>query len=277
MIKFILLLTLCFSETLMGLPVQDHQIDRRALAELATALQIPPEADIVAETQKRWLRKAGLELWEVDELSSEERRFVLDWAEGQGMFSAWRPSLEHYDVAVILGATTPRMQLRLDYLKQLWMEGVRFDKVAWLTGDRPLDSRIDRFIDRCNLECEAARLIWEETDLPEAMRCLPALFFAAPMKKKGGVLKRPGREDTLAAWLQTEPAPCTALFVANQPFCGQQFAVIKACLPKTFVFDFVGPGMDPAEYPAAAAVTLDSLARWIYQEHLAAETDEQSR
>ena len=81
---------------------------------------------LVAETQKRWLRKAGLELWEVDELSSDQRRFVLDWAEKQGMFLPWRPSLGHYDVAVILGATTPRMQLRLDYLKQLWAEGVPF-------------------------------------------------------------------------------------------------------------------------------------------------------
>ncbi len=267
MIKPLLLLTFCFTQTLIGLPVQDHWIDRVALSELAMALQIPSEADIVAETQKRWLRKAGLELWEVDELSSEERQVVLDWAAKQGMFSPWKPSLDRYDVAVILGATTPRMQLRLEYLKQLWLEGIRFDKVVWLTGDRPLDPRIDRFIDRCHQECEAARLIWQETDLPEDMRHLPALFFAAPMKKEGAVIKRPSREDTVAAWLQTEPAPCTALFVANQPFCGQQFAVIKACLPKSFLFDFVGPGMDPAEYPAAAAITLDSLARWIYQEH----------
>ncbi len=268
--KKLLLLIFCFSRVLAGLPVHDHQIDRVALKELAAALDISPEADIVAETQKRWLRKAGLELWEIDELSSEQRRFVLDWAEKQGMFLPWRPSLEHYDAAVILGATTPRMQLRLDYLKELWAEGVRFDKVVWLTGDRPLDQRIDSFIDRCHLEQEAARIIWEETDLPDAMHRLPVLFFAAPMKNEGGVLKRPGREDTVAAWLQTEPAPCMALFVANQPFCGQQFAVIKTCLPKTFLFDFAGPGMDPAEYPAAAAVTLDSLARWIYQEHLSA-------
>ncbi|HEY5235743.1 MAG TPA: hypothetical protein VIJ14_06165, partial [Rhabdochlamydiaceae bacterium] len=74
--KKLLLLILCFSRMLAGSPVQNHQIDRAALKELTAALQISPEADIVAETQKRWLRKAGLELWEVDELSSDQRQFV---------------------------------------------------------------------------------------------------------------------------------------------------------------------------------------------------------
>ena len=37
-------------------------------------------------------------------------------------------------------------------------------------------------------------------------------------------------------------------------------------MPKAFLFDVVGPGVDPTQHPAAAAVLLDSLARWIYQE-----------
>ena len=68
--------------------------------------------------------------------------------------------------------------------------------------------------------------------------------------------------------MNLNPEPCKALFVSDQPFCGYQFAVIKATLPQTFLFDVVGEGVDPTIHPLAAAITLDSIARWIYQESL---------
>ena len=169
---------------------------------------------------------------------------------------------------MILGAATSQMQMRLDYLKQLWEDGVRFDEVVWLTGDRPLDIRVDGLTDRCSNESEAARILWEETDLPEEMRALSVVFIAVPMKIEGTSLKRPNTKDTIVAWLNTTPQACSALFISNQPFCGYQFAVIKASLPNMFLFDLAGQGADPTKHPAAAAITLDSIARWIYQESL---------
>jgi hypothetical protein len=160
------------------------------------------------------------------------------------------------------------MQIRLNYLKQLWNEGTRFHEIVWLTGDRPLDKRVDGLTDVCSNESEAARILWQEADLPEEMRLLPVVFIAVPMKVEGSSQKRPNTEDTIVAWLKVSPEPCKALFVSDQPFCGYQFAVIKANLPNTFLFDLVGQGVDPSSHPAAAAITLDSIARWIYQENL---------
>jgi hypothetical protein len=88
------------------------------------------------------------------------------------------------------------------------------------------------------------------------------------MKKEGDLVKRPNTEDTIVAWVKMEPEPCKALFVSDQPFCGYQFAVIKSSLPTAFLFDLVGEGVDPTGHPLAAAITLDSIARWIYQENL---------
>lgn len=34
--------------------------------------------------------------------------------------------------------------------------------------------------------------------------------------------------------------------------------------------DLVGQSIDPMSHPSAAAITLDSIARWIYQENLTA-------
>ncbi len=266
--KKYLLLAVSFCSLSFSSPMQDRAIDPAALSELCLALNIS-DNDIIRETQQQWLRKPGQERWELTELSLEQKRFVLDWAEKQGLFAPWKPACDQYDEALILGATTSRMQMRLDYLKKLWMQGTRFEKIVFLTGERPLDNRVDDFTDLCKNESEAAQILWENASLPDEMRRLPVIFISVPMKKEGSTLKRPNTQDTILAWLQTTLKTGSALFVSDQPFCGYQFAVIKTCLPDSVLFDLVGEGADPASHPAAAAITLDSIARWIYQEHIA--------
>lgn len=247
-----------------ALPIQDRKIDSMALVQLATGLGISPEKDLVAETQKHWLRRSGQERWEMTELSSEKRAFVLQWAEEQKFLSSWHPLYPTYDYAVILGSATSRMEKRLAYLQKVWEEGTRFKEIFWLTGDRPLDKRIDGLTDRCANETEAAHILWEETDLPKEMRDLPVHFIALPMNGQ----RRPNTEDTIIAWVEKVTQPCTALFFSDQPFCGYQFAVIKTWLPDACDFDVVGPGAEEEakRHPIAAAIILDSIARWIYQE-----------
>lgn len=270
--KWFLFFAVSFCSLAFASPIQDRKIDPTALIQLATALNIPKDANIVEATQQRWLRKPNQERWEMTELSPDQRLFVLNWAKEQGLFTAWKPFYKSYDKALILGATTFRMQMRLNYLKQLWEEGIRFDEIVWLTGDRPLDQRVEHLTDRCSNESEAAHILWKETNLPEEMRNLPVIFTAVPMKMEGSSLKRPNTEDTIIAWMKVAPKSCTALFVSDQPFCGYQFAVINAILPSSVLFDVVGQEADLTSHPAAAAITLDSIARWIYQENLIAKS-----
>ena len=261
--KYLILFAIFFCQ-LAAAPIQDHRIDPAALSQLATTLGISAGDNFIEQTQKQWLRKPGQERWEQTELLPDQRQFVLNWAREQGFFQTWKPATNTYDKALILGATASRMQTRLDYLAQLWNEGVRFNEIVWLTGDRPLDSRVDGMTELCQNESQAARLIWEKANLPEDMRHLSVLFVAVPMK---GQL-RPNTQDTLIAWLNTKPTPCKALFISDQPFCGYQFAVIRSSLPDEFLFDVAGKGVDSLNHPAAAAITLDSIARWIYQDSL---------
>lgn len=249
--------------------MQDRVIDPKALRELANGVGIDPNANLIEATQKQWLRRPGLERWELSEISPEKKAFVLQWAKQEGLLDAWKPSALEYDKALILGATTHRMQMRLDYLKELWTQGTRFREIVWLTGDRLLDERIDGLTDRCSNESEAAHILWEETELPEEMRALPVVFIAVPLINYVMSVKRPTTQDTLVAWLNTHPSfETTALFVSDQPFCGYQFAVVKSCLPPSLLFDLAGPKADPSDHPAAAAIILDSIARWLYQENL---------
>lgn len=265
MLKWLIASIVCLSQIAFAAPLLDRKIDPAALEQLASALGISKDQDLIEQTQKQWLRRPGNERWEMSEILAEKRQFVLSWAREQGLFSDWQPSQTSYDKALILGATTSRMQMRLDFLKDLWAQGVRFKEIVWLTGMRPLDPRVDGLLGRCENESEAAHVLWEEADLPEEMRHVKVLFVEVPMKGS----ERPNTADTIIAWVKESPEPCTALFVSDQPFCGYQFAVINTYLPEPFLFDLVGKGVDPSSHPAAAAITLDSIARWIYQERQA--------
>jgi hypothetical protein len=260
--KSLLLLFFYFCTLSFAAPIHDHTLDPIALRSLATALGIPEDADLVEQTQKSWLRSPTQERWEMAELSPFQKQLVQQWATENGLYEAWTPSLKSYDVALILGATTERMQTRLEYLIKMWKEGIRFNEIVWLTGERPLDSRVDHLSDVCATESSASYILWEKADLPEEMRNLFVTFMNVPMNGS----KRPNTEDTLRSWLRFCPKPYTCLFVSDQPFCGYQFATIKANLPTAFPFDVIGKAADPDSHPSAAAITLDTLARWIYTE-----------
>lgn len=264
MIRRLFFAAAAFCCSVFATPIRDHRLDPQALSSLAEGLEILPGEDLVARTQERWLRKAGQERWEMAELSPEKRCFVLDWAEKEGFFAPWMPTEPFYDQALILGATTARMESRLAFLADLWKGGTRFGKIVWLTGERPLDPRVDSLTDFAKTETAAAPILWEKADLPEEMRKLPVLFVASPMKEDG---KRPNTADTILSWLESAPEPCTALFISDQPFCGYQFAVIKALVPDAYQFDVAGAGVHSTNHPAAGAIILDSVARWLYQDH----------
>ncbi len=262
MLKWFLACVVSVSKVVFATPLLDRTLDPVAVHQLASALGISEDQDLIEQTQQQWLRKPGNERWEMSEISAEKKEFVLRWARKQGLFSDWQPSRKEYDKALILGATTSRMQMRLDFLKDLWNKGVRFNEIVWLTGMRPLDARVDGLIGRCANESEAAHILWKEADLPEEMRYVQVVFVVVPMKGN----ERPNTADTIIAWVKRFPEPCTALFVSDQPFCGYQFSVINNYLPKPFLFDLVGKGVDPYSHPASAAITLDSIARWIYED-----------
>ncbi len=247
-------------------PFEDYKIKNDALCELLEFFDLPKDHDIVEKTQEHWLRKEGKERWEIDEIGSAQRDFVISWAVENGYVNEKEPIYQLYDKAVILGATTSRMQMRLDYLVKLWNQGVRFKEIVWLTGDRELDSRVDSYTECCKTESQAAHIIWHSSNVPEQMRNLSLVFIAAPMKVVEEAQRRPNTKDTIDLWMKEEVGSCSALFVSNQPFCSYQASVLQANLPKNILFDLVGPEVKDENHLSAATI-LDSVARCIYEQN----------
>jgi len=256
--KLFFLLAMALGNILAAGPIEDRKISEDAYEELFAFFEI--KENIVEETQKKWLRKQGKERWEIDDLPEEQRTFVIEWAEKEGIFKSWMPSRPFYEKAFILGASTPSLKTRIVFLKELWEGGTRFNEIIILTGDRPLDPKIDEWTDICKTETDAAHHAWEITELPQEMRALPVSFFSIPMRWENGIAKRPTTYDTIIGYVNKFPTPCSCIFISNQPHCGYQFAVIKHSLPQEFPFDIAGKGTQQEH----AAIILDMLARWIY-------------
>ncbi len=264
--KFIFaFIALILPQTIFASTIIERSIPDHALKNLVEITGLNPQGDLLAQTQKNWLRSASKERWEINE-NSELRAEVIQWGIENNVYNDWNPSKTYYDKALILGATYHSMKARLDYLSKLWDQGVRFHEVIWLVGERPLSPAIDEMIQGCETETDLAKYLWEHSDLKKGIKALPVTFVNAPMKTIQGKTLRPNTQDTIIKWLESNPSSINALFVSSQPYCHYQFEIIKASLRNApqVSFEVVGPHCDAESNERIAAITLDSMARCIY-------------
>lgn len=202
-----------------------------------------------------------------------------------GFVKAKSPQLTKYEGAIVHGALLPSVRLRLQYLIDQWNKGVRFSKIYFLTGERPLEieregvkamssDEISPLKIRKDwslptkfpqTECEMIRLVWEQSEIPEEMRAETAVHFInAPMKAnaKGEKIVRPTTDDTVEAWLKYKPEPGNYLAVSHAPYINRQDVVLKSLTTKDYIVDTVGPRADKK---GKIAIFVDELARYIFQ------------
>ncbi len=221
---------------------------------------------IVQATQSAWLRKPGQERWQVAEKDFGERnngqiRYLI---ERMGFIQEKAPEGTRYTYCLILGATLPAMQKRLRYVRSLWEQGVRFEQIVILTGDRDLDPVADRISleHTCSNEAQGARFIYENAHLPEDLRALPLLVIDTPKQPSPKGLIRPTTADTVQDWLALGLPMGTCLFISNQPYVLYQHSVVRCIL--RFPFTTAGPATTAEKN--SVAVLLDTVARWLYQQ-----------
>lgn len=239
---------------------------------------------IFIETQKKWLRPAGQERWENQTPLTCESDKLPPLFKNLALINEIKPVKQHYDYAVFLGATLNTVRYRLGHLIALWNSGVRFDSIIILAGKRQLDSTIESSESLLNNTCtklsfksdwqfngqlpttetEMIRFVFDQTDTPTAWKTIPCIFVDAPMQPtENGSLRRPNTQDTVDEWLKNNPKTGSILSISNQPYIGYQDAVLRKALPKEFVIETVGTACSDKK----PTVILDSLARWIYNEH----------
>jgi hypothetical protein len=243
---------------------------------------------IVQLTQKNWLRAPHQERWQQGEFATNEKEKFLDCFHQLHMVEEIRPQARHYTYALLLGGVATRMRTRLAYLLELWNNGVRFDHLIILVGERPLDPTAESpeiLFDYKNdlgpfakkewnpplefpqTETDAMVLILSQAQLPEEFQSLPIVIVDTPaqfIEGSSDKKRRPTTADTIKQWLTGVPRPGSCLVISSQPFVGYQDSVVKTFLPTHFSVETVGAA---AKDDIKIATMLDTLARWIYQEN----------
>ncbi|MBS0649206.1 MAG: hypothetical protein JSS10_08295 [Verrucomicrobia bacterium] len=236
--------------------------DLKQLLEVMAVSHDGTPKSIVDATQKKWIRPAGKERWEVeDTLTTPQRNAVIDFCNKKGFFREIKPAHHDYDYALILGATVLRMEKRMSYLAKLAEAGVHFKKVILLSGARPLDASVEAIPEGCKTECDAMEYLWKAQPLSKQVAWK---HYQHPMVIMAeGKTRRPTTADTFALWMKDSPQPGRCFFVSNQPYCFYQQAVAENLMPSTFVFETVGAAAEASSQNAA--VMLDTIARCLYE------------
>jgi hypothetical protein len=208
-----------------------------------------------------------------------------------GFIDTALPHFREYQGALVHGALLPRVRLRLHYLVEQWKQGVRFSHLYFLSGERPLETQKENKtaflqdessplkirkdwpepVEFPKTECEMMQLVWDQSDIPEAMRKEVEVYFInAPMKKdpRSDKLFRPTTDDTVEYWLKAAPPYGRYLAITNAPYTNRQDFVVRSLAPKEYSFDTVGSGVNEQE---KMAIVLDELARFIFQAKQASE------
>ena len=207
--------------------------------------------DLDTYCQKSFLRPAGVERWDVldDELITQHRNLITGTLDKLGFFQKVMPQVNQtYENVLILGASIGRMRSRVGYFKTLTEQGLRFKRLYFLTGARPLDPKIENHEalyqpseevvfrpgwkkgskDPKN-ENEAARLVWDQLIVPETRQ---PIYIDVPMQE--GV--RPSTIDLIQSWLTHHPSKGRTLVISNNPYIPYQHAVVvRALLESNFI------------------------------------------
>ncbi len=223
----------------------------------------PSLKEMNAWAQAHLLRRG--ERWEAQSPQFEGlQEGLLPLFEDLGLMQDAHAQCNHYQGALIHGAHLIRMRLRLDYLVQEWNRGVRFQDLYFLSGERDLEPE-EAEKSGVTTENELTEWLWQNTDIPLALRHnLSVHFISAPKKKekKSGKYVRPTTDDTLYAWLKTNPLPGRYLAISNAPYIMRQDLVTQSIVPSQYVIDTVGPQVNPQE---KMAILLDECARTLFQ------------
>lgn len=251
--------------------------------------------------QEGWLRKSNLEPWHLSDniLSVEKKKHITEALSEMHIYDEIYPTkidrqYRQYDCALLMGSSEPAVRIRLNYLLDLWKDGLRFDRLFVVTGYRQLEPELEPVtatlaalkID--TTEEQMTRYVLTTT-LIEKAKTDPAfqnfdqkvkIIYTNAFKKPQNA--RATANDTLMQWKNLYGATHkTILMVSNQPYTEYHTAVFAGILSHDFADPIEMLGTTRTHFKLTNGievetigdkcvnqkimVTLDNLARVFYQ------------
>lgn len=269
------MLCMFFSQTVLS----EQQQQFKELDTLLNLFNIPHEFEFnsMVDATQTWRRTPGQERWQLPDIKTDSatRDQAIALIREMGLMDEASPASKEYDYVLLLGATVPRMQRRLEHVVKLWQEGIRYKRLVFLVSQRPLDTEIDQVNQligntsghlakpqsRPITETEGAIMLFQFTPMMPEMRSIPVTFVDSPRHWNQTYWQRPNTRDTLKSWMAKNPAPGKTLVISDQPNGRYQEEVVRQELPETFFVDLAAPAADSE---TRLAIYLDALALWMH-------------
>jgi hypothetical protein len=210
-----------------------------------------------------WKRKPELERWQVQEIEVKDKNYVISLLKKLNFVDSIYPKKQEYDYAILLGADTKNVIARINFLIDLWKNGIRFKNLICLGAQRPCDKN-DIIPEWQNLkvqpktETEIIKFYLNTFHFPDSLNIV---FVDTPMVVTKEMIKRPNTQDTVLEWLKCNPKPGSCLVISNNPYIKYQDAILKKNLPKDFEVETVGPASFEG---VKISIYLDTICRWLY-------------
>jgi hypothetical protein len=266
----LLFITLCLPITGIEL-FAPHGTPHKTLTTLLSTFKISAQTptQTMKETQKAWLRPAGKERWEVDDVYGARKQELMPLFKDLGLVEEKRPLQSSYDYLLLMGALYTRAKSRLEYAISLSCLGISFKTIVILGSERSLNAQLepDSLFSGDAIpktEFQMMQWIFEHTLMPSDMYNTTIIWVNAPNTiDENGKIQRATTADTINLFLAANPIPGTCLVISNQPHIEYQAAVTRLLLPESFKIEGAGHALSEK---APVSEILDALARWIYQE-----------
>lgn len=193
----------------------------------------------VKQSNFRWIRPKGFELWDVYSLFDNEQRAKLtEIVKNSSLAKAKLPTKKHYDAVVIFGATTPRVQDRIAFLMKLQQQGITWNKVYLLGSTRNLkigndaDKEMAKVLETkgaATTEMAMVNEIWQQIPKPDSFKEIPTVSIQSGQQPDG---TRASTEDTLREMTKDfgDVKDKDFLFISNNPYIPYQDAETKKVL-----------------------------------------------
>lgn len=204
------------------------------------------------------------------------RRELLAALTDAGVVSDVKPRLASYDHVLLLGSRESMAETRLQSIKALWDEGIRFDKIHLLGSERPLDesnepiaaamsnhggNQGDNQGGSLSTETEMLKVQYYamREDWPQELKQVPVYAVGSFDRDD----RHANTKDTIETWLSMRPEPAqgNVLVISNQPYVAYQDAAVKSVLPPSFHVETVGASVDARDVNISLA--MDAIARQI--------------
>jgi hypothetical protein len=244
--------------------------------------------EIVQKTQNAWIKviqgKNGKERLDMQDSPDEVkiRDSVESIAREIGLFDARKPSLSHYDYAVCHGAFLDGVQGRVQELVEAWNEGIRFDSLVFLTGERTLRKEQQDSLSKLmgeeplpsgtpyETEYDMCKLVWEKAKVPEEMRkaLIGKVVFVNAKRPDGQ--ERPNTKDTITTWLtEYHPQPGTVIAFSYPMVWTYQQVAGATILGKEYPLDTCAKAVTEemllVQKPRIVSLVHDTVAKVLYE------------